>query len=212
MAAAPPSQERVALAAPSAGAPGAIFQDVLAGDQTVVTVVCGALDPADVLTGGLGGEVGLRLRQTFFTLAQEEGQRYAGAFTFFGADAILMLFTQEDHARRAVWAAFALQTRVQDQASALDVQLPVDITVRAGVHTGPLATPDPTEAPWCSSWSTAETTALAVWLHYLAMPGTLPTTQATLPFLHEAVPWVEHEVLRIPGQSEPIMTYRVCRP
>jgi DNA-binding winged helix-turn-helix (wHTH) protein len=211
VAAVPPSQEHVAPVAPMTGATGATFQDVLAGDQTVVTVVCGALDPVNVLTVGVGSEVGPWLRQTFFTLAQEEGQRYAGTITFFGADAILMLFTQEGHAQRAVWAALALQTRIQDQAMALDAELPLEITVRVGVHTGPLATPSLTEVPWCSSWSTAETTTLAVWLHYLATPGTLLTTQATLPFLHEAVQWVEHEIFRMPGQSEPIMTYRICR-
>ena len=164
----PPPQEHVA---PVDRMAGASFQDVLAGDQTVVTVVCGALDPVDGLTVGVGGEVGPRLRQMFFTLAQEEGQRYAGTLTFFGADAILMLFTQEAHAQRAVRAALALQQRVQGQATALGTRLPPDITVRVGVHTGPLAMPSLTEVPWCSAWSTAETTTLAVWLHYLACLG-----------------------------------------
>jgi class 3 adenylate cyclase len=207
-----PSQERVALAAPGMGAPGATFQDVLADDQTVVTVVCGALDPVDELTVGVWGEVGPRLRQTFFALAAEEVKRHAGILMFFGADAILMLFAQEAHAQRAVRAAFALQRRVQDQASALDARLPTDISVRVGVHTGPLAMPTLTEVPWCSSWSTAETTTLAVWLHYLAMPGTLLTSQATLPFLHEAVQWAEQGAVRVPGQAEPIMTYRIDSP
>ena len=118
MAGAPPSPGHVAFVARGPEALGATFQDVLAGDQTVVTVVCGALDPVDALTVGVWGEVGAQLRQTFFTLAQEEGQRYAGTLTFFGADAIVMLFAQEAHAQRAVWAALALQHRVQDQALA----------------------------------------------------------------------------------------------
>ena len=208
----PPFQADVALAAPGTGASGATFQDVLAGDQTVVTVVCGALDPVDVLTVGVGGEVGPRLRQTFFTLAQEEGQQYAGTLTFFGADAILMLFAQEAHAQRAVRAALALRQRVQDQAPILDARLPTAITVRTGVHTGPLAAPSLTDVPWCSSWSSAETTMLAVWLYYLAMPGTLLTSQATLPFLHEVVQWDEQGIVRVPGQAEPIMTYRIDGP
>jgi hypothetical protein len=41
------------------------------------------------------------------------------------------------------------------------------------------------------------------------MPGTLLTTQATLPFLPEAVQWVEQGIVRMSGQSEPIMTYRI---
>lgn len=195
--------------APGPGAPGAPFQDVLAGDQTVVTVVCAALDPADVPTVEGWGELGPRLRQRFVTLAQEEGQRYAGIFTFFGADAVLMLFAQEGHAQRAVGAALALQRHVQDQAHAVDVQLPAAITVRVGVHTGPLVIPCLTEVPWCSSWSTAETTAVAVWLHYLAEPWTLLASHATLSFLHDTVPWAEQGSVRVPGQTEPIVTYRL---
>jgi class 3 adenylate cyclase len=212
MVAVPPSQADVALAAPGTGAPGATFQDVLADDQTVVTVVCGALDPVDVLTVAVWGEVGPRLRQTFFALAAEEVERNAGTLTCFGADAVLMLFAQEAHAQRAVRAALALQRRVQDQAHALDPRLPTDISVRVGVHTGPLAMPSLTEAPWCSSWGTAETTTLAVWLHYLAMPGTLLASHATLPFLHEAVQWAEQGAVHVPGQTEPIMTYRIDVP
>lgn len=208
LATAPPSQARVALVAPGTGAPCAPFQDVLAGDQTVGTVVCGTFDLGDVWTVDVGCAVVPRLRQMFFALAQEEGQRYAGTLTFFGADGIFMLFTQEAHAQRAVRAALALHQRMQDQATALDARLPV--AVRMGVHTGPMAIPSLTEVPWCSSWSTAETTTLAVWLHYLALPGTLLTSQATLPFLYEAVQWVEHGVVRVPGQATPLMAYRLC--
>lgn len=209
---APSSQEPVAPIAPGPGATGAPFQDVLAGDQTVVTVVCTALDLTDAPTVGGWGELGPRLRQRFVTLAQEEGQRYAGTLIFFGADAIVMLFAQEGHAQRAVGAALALQQRVQDQAHAVDVQLPAAITARVGVHTGPLAMPCLTEVPWCSSWSTAETTAVAVWLHYLAEPGTLLASHATLSFLHDTVPWAEEGSVRLPGQTEPIMTYRLGAP
>jgi DNA-binding winged helix-turn-helix (wHTH) protein len=209
---APTTQAREVLVAPETGAPRVHFQDILAGDQTVVTVVCGTLDPVDVRTVGVWGAVVPQLRQTFFALAQEEGQRAAGTLTYFGADGLLMLFAQEAHAQRAVRAALALQQRVQDRASALDARLPIDLAIRFGVHTGPLAMPSLTEVPWCSSWSTAETTTLAVWLHYLARPGTLLTTQATRPFLDETVQWVDHGLVRLPGQAEPIMAYRIGGP
>lgn len=209
LATAPPSQARVALVAPGTGTMCVPFQDVLAGDQTVGTVVCGTFDLGDVWTVDVGCAVVPRLRQTFFALAQEEAQQYAGTFTFFGADGVLMLFTQEAHAQRAVRAALALHQRVQEQVTALDARLPVDVTVRFGMHTGPMAMPSLTDVPWDASWSTAETTTFAVWLHYLALPGTLLTSQATLPFLHEAVQWVEHGVVRVPGQATPIMAYRL---
>jgi len=207
IASAAPAPERATPGAPAPDAPGGGFQDVLPGDQTLVTIVCGSLEAVDMLATEVDGAVVQRLRQTFFTLAQEEGQQEAGTLTFFGAEGILMRFAQEAHAQRAVRAALGLQRRMQDQAIALGAGCPVDVTVRLGMHTGPMPLPTLPEVPWYSSWTTAETTTLAVWLHYLAQPGTLLTSRATLPFLHEAVPWVEHGAVRVPGQAEPIMTY-----
>ena len=208
---APPSQERVAPVSPATGVPWDVFQDVLAGDQMVGTVVCATVEHLDGHTAGVGYEVVLRLRQTFFTLAQEEGAQSGGTCTFFGADGIMLRCTQEAHAPRAVQAALALQQRMQDAVTALDTPLPIDVTVRCGVHTGPLAVPSLTDVPWDASLTTEETTTVAVWLHYLALPGTLLTSQATLQFLPETIPWVEHEVVRLPGQAEPIMAYCIER-
>jgi len=205
----PPSQERVARGALTTGVPSDAFQDVLAGHQTMGTVVCGTLDQQDGHTAGGGAEGVQRLRQTFFALAQEEAQRSAGTCTFFGADGIVLRFTQGAHTQRAVCAALRLQRRVQASARTLDTQFPIDVTMRCGVHTGPLAMPTWPDIPWCSSVTTAETTTVAVWLHYLALPGTLLTSQATLQFLPTVVPWVEHGRVRLPGQAEPIMVYRL---
>jgi len=210
--AAPPSQAGVARVAPATGVPWDAFQDVLAGDQTVGTVVCGTLDQGDLRTAGVGYEEALRLRLTFFALAQEEAQQSGGTFTFFGAEGIVLQFTQEAHAPRAVQAALALHQRVQAYAITLDAQLPIDVTVRCGVHTGPLAVPRLTDVPWDSSLTTEETTTVAVWPHYVAPPGMLLASQATLQFLPEAVPWVDYGLVRLPGQSEPIRAYRLGGP
>jgi len=206
---APPSPQGGAPVPPATGVPCDAFQDVLAEDQTVGTVVCGTVDQGDVRTAGVGSEVVVRLRLTFFALAQEEAQRAAGAFTFFGADGIVLRCTQEAHAPRAVQAALALQQRLQDAVTALDTLLPIDVTVRCGVHTGPLAVPRLTDVPWDASVMTEETTTVAVWLHYLALPGTVLTSPATLQFLPKALPWVHHGLVRLPGLAEPIMAYRL---
>ena len=208
----PRSQERMARVAPASRVPWDAFQDVLAGDQTVGTVVCGTLDHGDVRTAGVEYAGIQRLRQTFFALAWDEAQRSAGTCTFFGADGIVWRFTEEAHAQRAVCAALRLQRGVQASATALNAHLPIDVTVRCGVHTGPLAVPTLSDVSWCSSMTTVETMTVAVWLHYLARPGMLLTSQATLQFLSEVAPWVDHGLVRLPGQAEPIMAYRLRGP
>jgi DNA-binding winged helix-turn-helix (wHTH) protein/class 3 adenylate cyclase len=208
----PLGHARLARVSPATGAADEAFQDILAGDQTVGTVVCGALDQGDMRMVGVEYESVQRLRQTFFALAQAEAQRAAGTCTFFGADGIVLRCTQEGHAPRAVQAALALHQRLQDAVTALEAPRPLEATVRCGVHTGPLAVPRLTEVPWDASVTTAETTTVAVWLHYLAVPGTLLTSQATLVFLPATIPWVEQELVRLPGQAEPIMTYCIRSP
>jgi class 3 adenylate cyclase len=154
----------------------------------------------------------VQLRLTFFALAQEEAEQAGGTCLFFGVDGVVLQCTQEAHALRAVHAARALQRRLREAVTALDTPLPLPVTVRCGVHTGPLAVPRLPEVPWDASATTAETTLVAVWLHYLAGPGMLLTSPATLQFLPEAVPWVEHGLVRLPGHAEPIMAYRLGGP
>ena len=209
---APPAQEDVLGVSPAPGGSCEAFQDVLAGDQTVGTIVCGSWDEGELGTGGEGEEPRQRLRQTFFARAQEEVQRYAGSLSFFGADGILMLFTQEAHAKRAVRAALGLQHRMQDAVLARDAQRASAGTVRYGIHTGPVVVPRLTDLLGWTSLTTAESTTVAVWLHALALPATLLTSTATLPFIQAMAQWTEHGAVRIPGLSDPLMAYRIWAP
>ena len=208
----PPAQECVACIAPATDVPGDAFQDVLAGDQTMGTVVCGTVEHLDGPPAGVSAAVMVRLRLTFFALAQAEAEQAGGTCIFFGVDGVVLRCTQEAHALRAVRAARALQRRLQEAVTALNTPLPLPVTVRCGVHTGPLTVPRLPEVPWDTSATTTETTLVAVWLHYLAGPGMLLTSPATLQFLPEAIPWVAHGLVRLPGHAEPIMAYRLESP
>jgi class 3 adenylate cyclase len=80
------------------------------------------------------------------------------------------------------------------------------------VHTGPIARHSLTDTTGFASLATAETTTLAIWLHYLATAGLLLMSKATLPFVQEAVQCVEHGAVHIPGHADPIMAYRIDGP
>ena len=194
--------------------PSGLFQDVLAGDYTLVTVVCVTLDNVDELSQDLSVEVMQSIRQTFFAHAQEEVQRYGGTFSFFGADGMLLLFglpvPLNDHALRAVSAAFHLKQCLHDYCTALSTQQPVNLMVRIGLHTGPMEMTDVCDNPWLSSFDQSETANLAIWLQCLAKTGTVMTSRVTIPFVQSAVHYIEHEEVRIPGNTDPIMTYTIC--
>ncbi|MGE3537848.1 MAG: winged helix-turn-helix domain-containing protein [Candidatus Tectimicrobiota bacterium] len=189
------------------------FQDILAGEQGYVTVLCGMLALGEGVPHGVGVDEMQRLRQTFFALAWDEAQRHDGLHKFFGTDGVLMLFglprAPADHAPRAVRAALGLHHRLHAWCTARLAVPPDAVTVRIGVHTGPMALHHLTDPAGFTSLATAETTTLAIWLQYHATAGVVLLSKATLPLVHEVVPCVEHGAVRLPGHVEPIMAYRI---
>jgi adenylate cyclase len=180
-------------------------QNVLAGNHTLTTVLCATLDNIAALSEQLGFEVLQRLRQTFFTYAQDVVQRYEGMLQFFGADGVLSVFTSgmlhADHAQRAVSAALDLQHRLRTRATEASTQATISGSARIGLHTGPVA---------LESLS-GDTVNLAVWLQYQAQPGRLLVSATTMQLVQDTVSCIEPSAIRIPGHADPIMAYQICR-
>lgn len=177
-------------------------QDVLGGDYVLVTVLCSALENLEALDG-LGLRKAYGLKQKFFAMAQDEVKRNGGVLRFFGTNAVFMLFGMsspcEQHARRAIQAALSFQQSLHDMG----------VSIRCGVHTGPIEANRITDEQWLLSDGKSEVTTLAVWLHYLAKAGELLTSQATIACV-ENVYHVEHGDVCIPRHSEPMTAYRIC--
>ena len=109
----------------------------LEGEHKQVTVLCGALAEALTLAARLGPEAMYPMR-VVLALVQDTVQRYDGTLLQVSGEGFLALFgapvAHEDHARRAVLAAFELRQRLH-APDALRGQ-PHDVAVRLGLHTG----------------------------------------------------------------------------
>ena len=199
----PPARTEPAPQPTSPFAPDMATQNVLAGDHTLTTVLCATLDNIAALSEQLGFEALQRLRQTFFTHAQDVVQRYEGMLQFFGADGVLSVFKsgmpRADHAQRAVSAALDLQHRLRTPATETTTQATISGSARIGLHTGPVA---------LESMS-GDTVNLAVWLQYQAQPGKLLVSAATMQWVQDTVSCIEPSAIRIPGHAEPIMAYHI---
>jgi DNA-binding winged helix-turn-helix (wHTH) protein len=179
--------------------------------HTLVTVLCATVAKAAALTDQLDFDDIQRLRQAFFALAQHLAQQYQGTLRFFGADGVLVLFSATEACaepvRRAVLAAMELQRRLQILDSGLDrrAQQVLASAVRMGLHTGPVASiaSDQPTAPA----TMGDTIYTAVWLQYLAEPGTLVISEATMRLIQGEVPHDMHRDVHIPGQLHPVKTY-----
>jgi DNA-binding winged helix-turn-helix (wHTH) protein len=176
-----------------------------------VTVLCATLADVASLSERLGFDTLQRLRQAFFTLAQDTAQQYRGSLRFFGADGVLILFgvlhACEGHARQAVQAAMDLQWRLCEPYSDAATRQTVRHAMRTGLHTGPMAVDRIPDDRRLAATEMGETAHLAVWLQYLAEPGTLLISEATIRQGQDAVQDAVTRDIHLPGHTEPMQAY-----
>lgn len=177
-------------------------QNVLAGEHMLGTVLCVVLDHVQTLSEQLTFDAIQRLRQTFFTIAQDAIQQHAGTAQFYGADGMLAVFGmpvyQADHARRGLSAAVALRHCLRDAYAHPEGVYPSAYSVSQGLHTGPVAVGN----------FTGETPNLAIWFQYQAEPGTILMSGATRQLVEDVISDAERGTIRVPGYAHPIVAYK----
>jgi DNA-binding winged helix-turn-helix (wHTH) protein len=190
--------------------------DANAVDATALTTVfCATLANVTVLAEQLGFNALQRLRQAFFAMGQQLAQDYQGTLQFFGADGILVLFgggvAGADHARRAVLAALELQQRLQTLYTDRSASRIAESAIRMGLHTGPVVLDNLAGEQQLAATAMGETLHLAVWLQYLAVPGTLLTSEITMRLIQREVRYTAYRELYVPGQPRPVKAYTVLQ-
>jgi adenylate cyclase len=110
------------------------------GEYKLVSVLCGGLRAAAVLAAGLGAEGLYRVMQTVVILAHEVLQAYGGTLIQQAPEGVTAVFggpvAQEDHARRAVLAALALQQRLAQHPTLHPPALGAGLALAIGIHSG----------------------------------------------------------------------------
>ena len=115
-------------------------RSALEGERKQVTVLFCDLANSTALAERLGPEHMHTLLNRFFALALDAVHRYEGTINQFLGDGFMALFgaplAHEDHARRAVLAALALQRLLQDHQAELGEPYGVTCVFRMGLNTG----------------------------------------------------------------------------
>jgi class 3 adenylate cyclase/DNA-binding winged helix-turn-helix (wHTH) protein len=185
----------------------------LEGERKQVTVLCCALSNVTALAERLGLEAMHHLAQEFFALAQRQVQQYEGTIQHVTDDGFMALFgapvAYEDHARRAVLAAFGIRQRLCERHATLGTLHGEELAVRMGLHTGLMVVGRIEDDRQQSSTVVGETTNLAARLQYLAEPGTVLVSQATLRFVQGDVHCEASGPIQVTGQTDPITVYKV---
>ena len=185
----------------------------LGEEHKVVTVVVGMLVPAAPRTQRQEAEVWHQVLQGLLTGLLKEVERYGGTLQTVQDDGFLALFgapvAQEDHARRAVRAALAIQQHLRPGPGAPAGPPGEGYSVRLGLHTGQILLGRLGAAQRLIYTAVGDTTRHATRLAQQATPGALLVSAATAQLVHDEVRLVACAPEPLPGQADALRAYQV---
>jgi class 3 adenylate cyclase/tetratricopeptide (TPR) repeat protein len=186
--------------------------NALPGEMKQVTVLFCDIVNSTPLTERLGAEGMRDLVHAFLDASLAEVHRYGGTAPQFTGDGFMALFgaplTHEDHVRRALLAALAIQRGLHDTGTTAGSGL-YDFEVRIGIHTGPVVFGPVADNLSMDYTVIGDTANVAARLQQIAEPGTILLSEATQ-LLAEGYARVEPVgPLILKGKAEPIPAYRL---
>jgi DNA-binding winged helix-turn-helix (wHTH) protein/class 3 adenylate cyclase/tetratricopeptide (TPR) repeat protein len=191
-------------------APVSTVQGVPGGERKLVTLLGCTLAQATVLQARVGLDALHRQMRTLYTLAQQEVHHYGGTLHHVAGTRLLALFgapvAQEDHARRALLAAWELHQRLAAAQSGDAAAEPLPACL--GLHTGLMALGGIGDTQGAAAVvGDLPLTVEALQEH--AAPGMLLCSEATARLVQRDVRLEEVAPGPVPGQPSPVRTYQV---
>jgi class 3 adenylate cyclase/tetratricopeptide (TPR) repeat protein len=184
----------------------------LVGERKQVTVLFCDLVGSTTLAERIGAEAMHAFLGRFFELALAEVHRYEGTINQFLGDGFMALFgapvAHEDHARRAVLAALAIQRARREQRADLVPADPGAVAVRMGVNTGLVVVGAIGDNLRMDYTAVGDTTNLAARLQQLATPDTVLVADATARLVRGYVRLESLGPTKIQGKREPVVVHR----
>ena len=151
------------------------------------------------------------LVSSFLETGLAEVHRYGGTAPQFTGDGFMALFgapvTQEDHVRRALLAAVAIQRALGSSGAAAGRQL--DLPVRLGIHTGPVAFGPISSSLRMDATAIGDTANVAARLQEAAEPGTILLSETTRQLAQDYARVEPVGPLTLKGKGSPISAYRL---
>ena len=195
-----------------AAASSAVLHPVDA-ERKQVTVLSCALSSVVTQAEGVDPETLYAIRQRLFTLAQQEVQRYEGTIQHFVDNGFLAYFgasvTQEDHAQRAVLAAWRIREQLQRNRAELTSLPGREQAVCMAVHTGKVIVGTIGTDPRRIALAVDDTTQIVEHLLRLAEPGAIMLSDTTGQLVRGAMRLEGIGPRRGPGTTLPQTAYKV---
>ena len=191
------------ISKPAARPPAA--GSTLPGEMKQVTVLFCDIVGSTPLTERLGAEAMRELIASFLERSLDEVHRYGGTAPQFTGDGFMALFgapvTQEDHVRRALLAAIAIQQTLSRGADALPV--------RMGIHTGPVVFGPVSSSLRIDATVIGDTANVAARLQEAAEPGVILLSETTHRLAQDYARVEPVGPLTLKGKEQPVSAYRL---
>jgi class 3 adenylate cyclase len=186
-------------------------RSALEGERKQVTVLFCDLANSTPIAERLGPEHMHTLLNRFFELALDAVHRYEGTINQFLGDGFMALFgapiAHEDHARRGVLSALALQLTLKEA----DFGKPYgeECTFRMGLNSGLVVVGSIGDNLRMDYSAIGDTTNLASRLQQHATPGVILVSESTSRLVQDAVRLEALAPVEVKGKTEPVPIYKV---
>ena len=186
------------------------------GERKMVTVLQAAVADAAGIAAGRDPEEIHQIMSGAFKILVDQVQRYDGTLSQITQDGAMALFgapaAQEDHARRACYAALSIQHAIGWYARELKAQLDIDFRLCIGLNSGLVLVGGREDGSGQSNVAVADTTYLAAGVRQRAKPGAVCVSQSTYSL---AQPYFEFRAagrLAAKGANKPSKIYELFQP
>lgn len=187
-------------------------RSALEGERKQVTVMFCDLVNSTALAERIGPEAMHTLLNRFFELALDDVHRYEGTINQFLGDGFMALFgapiAHEDHARRSVLAALALQRTLQDHHAELGEPYGVTCQFRMGINSGIVVVGSIGDNLRMDYSAIGDTTNLASRLQGIAEPGEILVSESMSRLVDGYVRLEDLPSVQVKGKTEPVAIYK----
>jgi DNA-binding winged helix-turn-helix (wHTH) protein/class 3 adenylate cyclase/tetratricopeptide (TPR) repeat protein len=183
------------------------------GEHKLVTLLGCTLAPAMALDTGQELEALHHRMRLLYALAQRAVQQYGGTILHVAGERVLAVFgaplAQEDHARRAVFAAWGLHQRLAEPQRSAGDPPGEPLAACIGLHTGLMVVGGMGETPEAAVMVTGDLTRAVEALQAHMVPGTLLCSDATARLVQGDVHLEMAQPLVVAGHARPLMAYKI---
>jgi class 3 adenylate cyclase len=186
-------------------------RSALEGERKQVTILFCDLVNSTPIAERIGPEAMHTLLNRFFECALHEVHRYEGTINQFLGDGFMALFgapiAHEDHARRAVLSALALQHTLKD--AELGTPYGVECQFRMGLNSGLVVVGSIGDNLRMDYSAIGDTTNLAARLQQAAEPDTMWVSESTSRLVQGSIRLEPLQPIEVKGKTEPVPLYKV---